>query len=962
MFKAKTVQSKKAKKGYQQGILAVLLPILFTFCAVAENQESKSDLPIQTEFQKALEKAKEGDSESQALISRFYFHGLNVNQDAQAAFQWAKKSADQGNSTGETLLGLCFENGVGTPKNEQEAARWFTQASEKENYEAKGYLGHMFLRGGGVSKNAQKGFQLILASAEKGYLDAMFNLGVCFYKGEGVEKNLNEALKWFRQAADQGYVEAMVTFADMHILGEGIPKDYDIGFFYLRKAADADDPEAQRKLADCYHLGIGTQPNLQKAIAWYRKAAGKGDKGAELQLGRCLIQSTVLNTESGLWMENLQEGMAILQKLSAEPIVREDKKKNFLIGQAAMEAGRFQQAKMAFSQAGVEGGPLGAQIEPDKMRWSDFKNSRNNQIVCIIGEDGTRIGSGFIYGKDGWVLTAAHVVAAGGKIVVSDGLQERWDVEGVLPGDFDSDLALLKTQIGEMDKPFPLASDLKNGETLYAVGHPLGTIMAFESQGILVENDFIIDMPIIQMPTLPGSSGSPVFNKSNELVGIAIESSYFAKGAENLRRPETAIVSYKKIKKLIDKANNGEEFYNLKAVEELSKKSKAWDVKNLKQHKNYLVGITLLSGAYDESKREEAMRILEKTAESGNIYAQAALLKEAVSSGQVDKTKKNQLMENIARESPFYNQWTNSITSRRFDPQKLLYVPVLVFCLSGYIFWKNIKFILAKKIPNSVKLPFGLFASILILLTCGVGFLIYTMSATRGYFTIGTLFAYIIFIGLLFLLPVALLNLTARGSRVGIIYLLVGLILFSCLGIKTFGEISTLRSSIENGFLALMVLFLCLGLFVQFKEKATSFRKRWNNLQPKVPKHVWLCLFFLSAFLFYLALRVSLLRFSSSPMIGYFTFAMIFGFIGPLCLLFYIGIKRGDGTLFGFLRLFAFLFSCGMALLNFGIFLSPTTFAQKLEHIGLAAFLFAALGLSFSRQTREWLAGLKSAF
>jgi hypothetical protein len=464
------------------------------------------------------------------------------------------------------------------------------------------------------------------------------------------------------------------------------------------------------------------------------------------------------------------------------------------------------------------------------------------------------------------------------------------------------------------------------------------------------------------MPTLPGGSGSPVFNESNQLVGIAIESSYFAKGAEDLRRPETAIVSYKKIQKLIDKAKQGGEFLDLKAVEKLSEKSKVWDVKKSKQHKDYLLGITLLSGAYDTREREEALGILEKTAESGNIFAQVALLKETESSGLVDKTKKIQLMENIARESPFYNQWTNSITSRRFDPQKLLYVPVLVFCLSGYIFWKTIKFILAKQIPVSVKLPFGLLASMLILLMCGVGFLIYSMSATRGYFTVGTLFAYIIFIGLLSLLPIALLKLTARGSRVGIIYLLLGLILLVRLGIKTFGEISNMRNLIENGIVALIILALGMGLFAQFKEKATNFRKRWDNLQPKAPKHVWLCLFFLSGFLFYLALRFSLLQFSISPMIGFLTFAMIFGYFGSLCLLFYIGIKRGDGTLFGFLRLFAFLFSCGMALLLAGIFLSPTTLAQKLEHIGLAAFLFAALGLSFSRQTREWLAGLKSAF
>src|SRR4029450_5782249 len=87
----------------------------------------------------------------------------------------------------------------------------------------------------------------------------------------------------------------------------------------------------------------------------------------------------------------------------------------------------------------------------------------------------TSVGSGFVIHPDGYIVTNAHVVAqtAERKAIFPDG--REFDAQ-VIAFDTQRDLAVLKI---ESDKPLPVirlgrSNDLMIGETVIAVGNPLG--------------------------------------------------------------------------------------------------------------------------------------------------------------------------------------------------------------------------------------------------------------------------------------------------------------------------------------------------------------------------------------------------------------------------------------------------------------------------------------------------------
>ena len=84
-------------------------------------------------------------------------------------------------------------------------------------------------------------------------------------------------------------------------------------------------------------------------------------------------------------------------------------------------------------------------------------------------------GSGVVLTHDGFILTSAHVVAnsdAGGRAALTDGRELRFDVVG---RDRLSDLAVVRTEDGELP-PAELgdADDLRVGQLVVAIGNPHG--------------------------------------------------------------------------------------------------------------------------------------------------------------------------------------------------------------------------------------------------------------------------------------------------------------------------------------------------------------------------------------------------------------------------------------------------------------------------------------------------------
>jgi S1-C subfamily serine protease len=152
----------------------------------------------------------------------------------------------------------------------------------------------------------------------------------------------------------------------------------------------------------------------------------------------------------------------------------------------------------------------------------------NEQTVGGVGEQPQSAGSGtgFIIDTDGHIVTNFHVVKDGEKFQVI-----YWDgttVDAELIGsDEVSDLAVVKVS-GEVPGVVTLgdSSALKVGQTVLAIGSPLGAFTNTVTEGIvsalgrnlpdsnytnLIQHDAAIN---------PGNSGGPLFDLEGQVVGV----------------------------------------------------------------------------------------------------------------------------------------------------------------------------------------------------------------------------------------------------------------------------------------------------------------------------------------------------------------------------------------------------------------------------------------------------------
>lgn len=162
----------------------------------------------------------------------------------------------------------------------------------------------------------------------------------------------------------------------------------------------------------------------------------------------------------------------------------------------------------------------------------------NPGVVSIqtLSITGGGLGSGFVFDKEGHIITNYHVVEDATELEVDfpSGYKARGSVIG---RDIDSDLAVIKVDVPEEFLfPLPLGNsdDLRIGQTVIAIGNPfnlsgtmtLGIVSAksrtlssfrqastggFFSAGDLIQTDASIN---------PGNSGGPLLNLNGEVVGI----------------------------------------------------------------------------------------------------------------------------------------------------------------------------------------------------------------------------------------------------------------------------------------------------------------------------------------------------------------------------------------------------------------------------------------------------------
>jgi serine protease Do len=179
----------------------------------------------------------------------------------------------------------------------------------------------------------------------------------------------------------------------------------------------------------------------------------------------------------------------------------------------------------------VEKKALWARAELPELSVAEGAKRMGEAVVKIEAAGGQ--GSGFITHPDGWVVTNFHVVAKELEVDVvvyslgKDGFDPRTvrkcKVAAINPSvdlalvkmEAPADLALKTVYLGDSD-------GMRVGDTVYAIGAPIGLDRTVSSGIISVTNRVLEGRPHFQIttPINPGNSGGPLFNLRGEVVGV----------------------------------------------------------------------------------------------------------------------------------------------------------------------------------------------------------------------------------------------------------------------------------------------------------------------------------------------------------------------------------------------------------------------------------------------------------
>ena len=157
--------------------------------------------------------------------------------------------------------------------------------------------------------------------------------------------------------------------------------------------------------------------------------------------------------------------------------------------------------------------------------------------IFITTNQGLGSGSGFVYDKEGHIVTNFHVVDGAQSIEVDfpSGLKTDGTVTGT---DLDSDIAVITVNV-DADQLYQLqlgdSDALKVGQMVVAIGNPFSTYSSTMTLGIVSAKGRILNSirtdadqntytagDIIQTDAAinPGNSGGPLLNLNGEVIGI----------------------------------------------------------------------------------------------------------------------------------------------------------------------------------------------------------------------------------------------------------------------------------------------------------------------------------------------------------------------------------------------------------------------------------------------------------
>ena len=164
--------------------------------------------------------------------------------------------------------------------------------------------------------------------------------------------------------------------------------------------------------------------------------------------------------------------------------------------------------------------PTATSLPDTTLALADVVERARAGVVRIEGTTGS--GSGFVVDAAGYILTNEHVISGQPRLTVVFDNGARLTAT-VIASDATRDIALLKVAAAGTLTVLPFATEVREGDEVVALGHPLnlgesmtitkGIVSAFRTTGSVsyIQTDAAIN---------PGNSGGPLLNTQGEIVGM----------------------------------------------------------------------------------------------------------------------------------------------------------------------------------------------------------------------------------------------------------------------------------------------------------------------------------------------------------------------------------------------------------------------------------------------------------
>ena len=289
---------------------------------------------------------------------------------------------------------------------------------------------------------------------------------------------------------------------------------YESGFDYERQNQPNEYPQGLTHLQDPTRrdpIPVAPRPH---------KKSHRGAKRAAVLLCACVVTSAAAGFGGGYLASSLAQPEA----------------------QAAPAASQAQTALTAAASPAAAG---------DAMSVSQIVEAVSDSVVEINTETTAQnlfrqtvtaqaAGSGVIISQDGYIVTNNHVIDGAQQITVR--LKDGTSYDATLVGaDPPTDVAVLKVEAtGLQAAQVGDSASLQVGDTVVAIGNPLGELGGTVTNGIISATSRQIDVEGQPMTLLqtnaainPGNSGGGLFNDQGQLVGIVVAKTS-ATGVEGL--------------------------------------------------------------------------------------------------------------------------------------------------------------------------------------------------------------------------------------------------------------------------------------------------------------------------------------------------------------------------------------------------------------------------------------------